>query len=83
MFVNGLEPVECFSRMEVEFHQDVPQLMRQLKQIGASNASSDRPRGLASRKVMQVMIEEYERAFRQAAGLPASYEVVVALARKS
>lgn len=80
--LNGLEHVESFSRMEVEYHRDVPQLMRQLKQIGASNASSDRPRGLASRKVIQVMIEEYERSFRQAAGLPASYEVIVALARK-
>ncbi len=70
------------STMEVEYHLDVPDLLRQLKQIGASNASADRPRGLASRKVMQSMIALYERDYRCAAGLPASYEVIIAIAQK-
>jgi malonyl-CoA O-methyltransferase len=68
--------------MEVEYHLDVPDLLRQLKQIGASNASADRPRGLASRKVMQSMMALYERDYRCAAGLPASYEVIIAIAQK-
>lgn len=80
--VSGLSCIEATSQMEVEYHRDVPELMRQLKQIGASNASSERPRGLASRKVMQAMIQEYEKSFRDDYGLPASYEVIVALARK-
>jgi malonyl-CoA O-methyltransferase len=69
--------------MEVEYHPDVPDLLRQLKRIGASNAAADRPRGLASRRVMQLMTKHYEATYRCAAGLPASYEVIVALAGKA
>ena len=53
-----------------------------VKQIGASNAAADRPRGLASRKIMQSMMKEYERSFRCEAGLPASYEVIIVVAEK-
>lgn len=70
------------SSMEVEFHADVPSLLRQLKRIGASNASVERPRGLSSRRVMQTMIGFYEENFGCEQGLPASYEVIVALARR-
>ncbi len=68
--------------MEVEYHVDVPDLLRQLKQIGAGNASVNRPRGLASRRVMQRMIALYEEDYRCDQGIPASYEVLIALARK-
>lgn len=78
----GLSCHELCSTMEVEYHCDVPDLLRQLKQIGASNAAADRPRGLASRRVMQSMMKEYERRFRCEAGLPASYEVIIAVAEK-
>ena len=69
--------------MEVEYHADVPDLLRQLKQIGASNASAERPKGLASRRVMQGMISLYEDQDRCEKGLPASYEVIVAIAQKN
>jgi len=78
----GLSCHELCSTMEVEYHSDVPDLLRQLKQIGASNASVDRPRGLASRKIMQSMMQEYESRFRCEAGLPASYEVIIVVAEK-
>lgn len=78
----GLSCHELCSTMEIEYHSDVPDLMRQLKQIGASNASVDRPRGLASRKIMQSMMQEYESRFRCEAGLPASYEVIIVVAEK-
>ena len=68
--------------MEVEYHQDVPGLLRQLKQIGASNAAAQRPRGLASRRVMHEMVRLYERDYRCEAGLPASYEVIVVISEK-
>jgi malonyl-CoA O-methyltransferase len=68
--------------MEIEYHADVPDLLRQLKQIGASNAASDRPRGLASRRVMQEMMKVYEENYRCNNGLPASYEVIVMIAEK-
>lgn len=78
----GLSCHESYSTMEVEYHSDVPELLRQLKKIGASNAAEDRPRGLASRKVMQSMMREYERSYRCEAGLPASYEVIIVVAQK-
>ena len=70
------------SSMEVEYHRDVPDLLRQLKQIGASNASADRPKGLASRRIMLSMMELYEKQYRSEKGLPASYEVIVVIAQK-
>lgn len=79
----GLFCRDLQSSMEVEYHNDVPELLRQLKQIGASNAASDRPRGLASRRVMQSMMKIYEDEHRCDAGLPASYEVILAVAEKS
>jgi len=67
---------------EIDWHPDVPSLLRQLKQIGASNAAADRPKGLASRQVMQRMVALYEAAHRQPRGLPATYEVICAIAEK-
>ncbi|NJC88600.1 MAG: methyltransferase domain-containing protein [Desulfuromonas sp.] len=67
---------------EIDWHPDVPALLRQLKQIGASNAAAERPHGLASRRVMQRMLEIYEAGYRLAEGIPATYEVVCAIAEK-
>ncbi|MGK2904858.1 MAG: methyltransferase domain-containing protein [Desulfuromonadales bacterium] len=78
----GLTRHDLRSTMDVEFHADVADLLRQLKRIGASNASVDRPRGLASRRVMQSMTRAYEESYRCDAGLPASYEVIIAVAEK-
>lgn len=78
----GLSCRDLFSTMEIEYHADVPDLLRQIKHIGAGNASVDRPRGLASRRVMQSMINAYEEQYRCDAGIPASYEVVIAIAEK-
>jgi malonyl-CoA O-methyltransferase len=78
----GLSCLDLNSVMDVEYHADVPELLRQLKQIGASNAAADRPRGLASRRVMQAMMKMYEEGYRCDAGVPASYEVIIAIAEK-
>jgi malonyl-CoA O-methyltransferase len=79
----GLSCRDLLNTMEVEYHSDVPDLLRQLKQIGAGNAASDRPRGLASRRVMKSMMEAYEENYRCDTGLPASYEVIIVIAEKS
>lgn len=68
--------------LKIEWHPDVPTLLRQLKRIGASNAAVDRPRGLASRQVMQKMMTIYEESHRRQHGIPATYEVVCAVAAK-
>jgi len=70
----------CFP--EIDWHPDVPALLRQLKQIGAANAAVGQPKGLAPRQVMQRMIALYEQTHRQPQGIPATYEVVCAIAVK-
>ena len=65
--------------MDVEHIQltyaTVDDLMRDLKRIGATNAASERKKGLTGKARMQAMREAYE-AFRCHGVLPASYEVV-------
>lgn len=73
---------ELTCSQEVDWHPDVAALLRQLKQIGASNAAADRPKGLASRQVMQRMIALYESGHRAPEGIPATYEVICAVAEK-
>lgn len=78
----GLVCTNFSSFPEIDWHADVPTLLRQLKQIGAANAAVGQPKGLAPRQVMQRMIALYDRAHRQSHGIPASYEVVCAIAKK-
>ncbi|PNU20830.1 malonyl-[acyl-carrier protein] O-methyltransferase BioC [Geothermobacter hydrogeniphilus] len=78
----AFEVHELFVEEEVDCYGDVPQLLRALKKIGAGNASRQRPPGLASRRVMERMMEVYRRDYGAAEGIPASYEVIYGLARK-
>lgn len=65
--------------MEAEILQltysDSSKLVRELKQIGAQNALSDRRRSLTGRHRWQAMLAAYEN-FRVDGRLPASYEVI-------
>jgi malonyl-CoA O-methyltransferase len=70
------------TEFEIEWHAAVPDLLRNLKRIGAQNASQDRPQGLASRQVMQRMIEYYQQQFGADNGIPATYEVIYLLAKR-
>lgn len=56
-------------------YAQVTDLMRDLKAIGAHNAAQGRRKGLAGRQFMQQLCAAYE-PYRQAQGLPATYEVV-------
>jgi malonyl-CoA O-methyltransferase len=56
-------------------YRDAGQLMRELKGIGARNATVGRPRGLTGKARLQSMLAAYE-GFRRDGLLPASYEVV-------
>lgn len=78
----GLQTRELRRQIEVEYHPEIPSLLRGLKAIGASNAATERPQGLASRRVMSRMGEIYRQAFGRSEGLPASYDVIYALAHK-
>lgn len=79
----GLEILELRSFDEVEHHPDVPSLLRSLKRIGAQNASSSRPSGLASRRVMHRMAQLYREIHGSGGTIPATYEVICAFGRKS
>jgi len=68
---------------EVEVHPDVTTLLHNLKRIGAQNASSRRSPGLPERRVTLRMMELYRQLFGRDDGIPASYEVICAVARKS
>ena len=56
-------------------YDDVLAVMRDLKAIGAHNATQGRRRGLAGRNFLRDLGERYER-FRQQGKLPATFEVV-------
>jgi len=72
--------VETF--LEVEHHSDPADFLRNLKRIGAQNASDDRPKGLASRREIQRMIEIYRERFGSCGVIPATYEVIYGSGRK-
>ncbi len=56
-------------------YDDVKSVMRDLKSIGAHNATDGRARGLLGRGFLQKLQENYER-FRTEGKLPATFEVV-------
>jgi len=79
--MSGFEQIICRSEEEREYHPDLRELLVSLKQIGAQNASRQRPRGLFPRKIMLEMATLYGDRFSDPEGLPASYEVIYATAR--
>jgi malonyl-CoA O-methyltransferase len=69
-----VEPVLDVERVRLTY-PDAMGLMRDLKAIGAHNATAGRARGLTGKARMKKMTDAYE-AFRQDGRLPATYEVV-------
>jgi malonyl-CoA O-methyltransferase len=67
------EPVLDIDRIEVGY-ADARSLMRDLKAIGARNATAGRPRALAGRARLERVEHAYE-SFRRGGRLPATYEV--------
>jgi malonyl-CoA O-methyltransferase len=68
------EPVLDVDRTQVTY-SDGMALMRDLKSIGARNATAGRPRALVGRDRLQRMLNAYE-PFRKDGRLPATYEIV-------
>jgi malonyl-CoA O-methyltransferase len=56
-------------------YDSLPELMRDIKRIGAHNVTEGRPRGLTGRQRMRKLTAAYEK-FRAGGRLPATYEVV-------
>ena len=72
------EPVLDVDRIQLTY-PDALSLMRDLKAIGAHNVTAGRPRGLLGRARLKRMQQAYE-AYRRNGQLPATYEVVYAVA---
>ena len=68
------EPVLDVDRLTLTY-PDTLSLMRDLKAIGAHNATAGRPRTLLGRAKLTRMCEAYE-ALRRGGSLPATYEVI-------
>jgi malonyl-CoA O-methyltransferase len=74
MRVRFADPVVDVERLTVTYG-GVRDLMRDLKVLGAHNATGGRSRGLTSRSRLAAMEQAYE-VHRRDGRLPASYEVV-------
>jgi malonyl-CoA O-methyltransferase len=66
-----------------EFHKDVPVLLRSLKKVGAGNASPVALGGLAGKNFMKAFMEIYLCNYGMDGLVPATYEVIYAMGRKS
>ncbi|MFK8330432.1 malonyl-ACP O-methyltransferase BioC [Pseudomonas sp. BJa5] len=69
------------ARPHVLHYPDVRSLTHELKALGAHNLNPGRPAGLTGRARMQGLLQAYEQ-FRDAQGLPATYQVVYGVLRK-
>ena len=78
----GFESCIAVSEQYLEYHENVPLLLRSLKNVGAGNTAPVHGRGLSGRKIMQEMIAAYAKEFRKRGLIPATYEVVYAIGKK-
>ncbi|HEY6610276.1 MAG TPA: malonyl-ACP O-methyltransferase BioC [Pseudomonas sp.] len=78
---SGLEVLELRSERRVLHYRDLRQLTHELKALGAHNLNPGRPDGLTGRARVLALVEAYER-FRDAEGLPASWQVVYGVLRR-
>lgn len=78
---SGLHTQSLEVRPHVLHYPDVRSLTHELKALGAHNLNPGRPGGLTGRARILALIDAYER-FRQAQGLPATYQVLYAVLRK-
>lgn len=81
LHAGGFEASRVWEAEECETHASVRGLLRSIKGVGAQNASKHRPRGLASRRVMQRLEQLYTDRFGGEGRLPATYHVIYGVAR--
>jgi len=79
---SGFAAPKVSSELEVEWHPGVPELLRSLKRIGAGSTAPVAAKGLSERRVMLDMMEAYRETYGREGKIPATYEVIYAIARK-
>jgi malonyl-CoA O-methyltransferase len=72
---SGLKVEVWQEAREVMEYERLPELTRELKNIGAHNVNSGRPEGLTSRGRIKALAAAYEQFRRQDGLLPATYQV--------
>jgi len=78
----GFEAVRVTEEELVERHPDPRDVLRLLKEIGASSAVPG-PRGLGGRRATLAMLREYERRHAGPGGVAATWHVVYAVGRRA
>lgn len=80
----GFDRVVVATETEMEYHPDVPALLRSIKGIGATTpARTDTGGGLGWRGLLNEMAGIYRSRFQQEGKIPATYEVIYIVARRS
>lgn len=80
----GFDRVMVATETEVEYHVDVPALLRSIKGIGATTpARGDSGGGLGWRGLLNGMANVYRSRFLRNGMIPATYEVIYIVARRS
>lgn len=77
---NGFIDVAIDRRLYTEYHPDFRTLLHRVKETGANQVSGPRRPGLLGRRAFQVAESRYEE-FREAAGLPLRYDVLLITAK--
>ena len=77
----GLRDIVLRREKHCVYYPDLKTLLRSVKDIGAHNVGVGARSGMMGRHAWQAVEAAYE-AHRQAAGLPASYDVILAYAQK-
>jgi len=79
----GFDQIVIASEEELEYHPDVPDLLRAIKGIGASTtARNDAGSGLGWRGVINDMANIYRSRYKHDGQIPATYEVIYVIAKR-
>jgi malonyl-CoA O-methyltransferase len=79
---SGFTGCSLHEEIELEFHPDVPALLRSIRGIGAGNAARNRDSGLSGRSAMLRMMEIYREIYGRSEGVQATYHVLYGVGRK-
>lgn len=77
----GLDEISLRRVRRVEWHPDLPAVLRSIKAIGARELNARRRPGLLGKQAFAAAAARFER-HRQNQGLPLSYDVILVVARR-
>jgi malonyl-CoA O-methyltransferase len=82
VYSSGFDQVMVAAETEMEYHADVPDLLRSIKVIGAATSPRNNSvGGLGWRKIITDMSGIYKSRFLNDGAVPATYEVIYVVAR--